>query len=119
MNELSLNRSELITHLQGQPRAKVVETCMNLHSRATAQNLSTFKVTKSCARGMVALATPKVQRKLKKQSPDLFDRKPNNIEIQQGRTALMEQYRGIDIRVAGGVQLRQSLRRDYPGLFNQ
>jgi hypothetical protein len=119
MNALNLSRSELIAHLQGQPRAKVVETCLTLHSRATAQDLGTFKVTRECARGMVSLANRKAKKKLREQSPDLFDREPTPLEIEQGRAALMAQYRAINISVRGGADLRKSLRRDYPGLFQQ
>ena len=119
MNALNLSRSELITRLQGQPRAKVVETCLDLHSRATAQDLGTLRVTKGTARGMVALACSNTQRKLRKQSPDLFDREPTALELEQGRAALMGQYKAIDLTVRGGAEMRRNFRRDYPGLFNQ
>tara|TARA_R110002020_G_C16121479_1_gene760374 strand:+ start:385 stop:678 length:294 start_codon:yes stop_codon:yes gene_type:complete len=97
----------------------VVETCLDLHSKATAQDLGTFRVTKGCARGMVALANPRVKKKLREQSPDLFDREPNAIELEQGRAALMSQYRAIDITVRGGAEIRANFRKDYPGLFQQ
>ena len=119
MTALNLSRSELIKSLQGQPRAKVVETCLALHSKATAQDIGTFRVTKGCARGMVHLANPRVQKNLKEQSPDLFDREPNALELEQGRAALMSQYRCIDITVRGGAEMRRNFRKDYPGLFQQ
>ena len=119
MNALNLSRAELVKSLQGKSRAQVLETCLSLHSKATAHDLGTFKVTKSCARGMVSLAAPQVQKKLKERSPDLFDRPPNALEIDQGRAALMAQYKAIDISVRGGADLRKNLRRDYPGLFSQ
>ena len=119
MNALNLSRAELIKSLQGKSRAQVLEACLSLHSKATAHDLGTFKVTKSCARGMVSLAAPKVQKKLKEKSPDLFDREPNKIEIEQGRAALMQQYKAINVSAPGGVDLRRNLRRDYPRLFSQ
>ena len=66
---------------------------------------------------MVSLAAPKVQKKLKEKSPDLFDREPNKIEIEQGRAALMQQYKAINVSAPGGVDLRRNLRRGYPGLL--
>ena len=41
------------------------------------------------------------------------------LEGDQGRSDLMAQDRAIGVSAPGGADLRNNLRRDYPGLFSQ
>ncbi len=117
MNPKNLSRSELISHLQGKPRNVVLETCLALHASQNNKQVGAIEVPKGTAIGMANLASAPERMKIRKDSPDLFDRKPFDHEITAGRATLMEVYRDIDISERGGAEKRRDFRNRYPKAF--
>ncbi len=117
MNLQNLSRPELITHLQGRPRNEVLEAALQLHAAKDTTTVATARVPKGTAVGMASLASAPERMKLRKSSPDLFDRKPQHHEIMAGKALIRDLYGRIDISERGGVEKRRRFRSQYPDAF--
>ena len=118
-NISNLSRKEFINQLRGQSRSQLVETCLGLHSRLYNKAYGTLNVPIGTAIGMAALANPTERRKLKKGSPDLFERKATPKEIDAGKAAVMSLYRQIDMSEPGAAERRIAFRAKFPHVFKR
>ena len=116
-NISNLNRKEFINRLRGQSRSQLVETCLGLHSRLHSKSYGSVKLPIGTAIGLAALASSTERRKLKKGSPDLFERKATASEIDAGKAAVMSLYRQIDMSEPGAAERRIAFRAKFPRVF--
>ncbi len=117
-NIKNLSRADLIQHLQGRPRAEVLEAALQLHANQDNRNMGDVKVPLRTAVAMAALASPSEQRRLRKESPDLFECKPTALDLEAGKRAVWAVYKSIDISARGGAAKRKSLRDRYNQAFS-
>ncbi len=111
------SRKEFINQLRGQSRSQLVETCLELHSRIYHKEYGAVKVPIATAIGMAALASPVERRKLKKGSPDLFEREATPRDIDAGQAAVLSMYRQIDMSEPGAAERRIEFRKKFPNVF--
>jgi len=118
MNNISnLSRKEFVNRLRGQSRSQLVETCLELHSQLNSKTFGTLRIPVGTAIGMASLASPAERRKLKKGSPDLFERKASAKEVDAGKAAVISLYRQIDMTEPGAPQRRIAFRSKFPDVF--
>ncbi len=113
----NLSRSELIKHMQGKPRSQVVETALALHASADTRSAGDIKVPLTTAIAMAELASPNERRRLRKESPDLFERTPSSLDLEAGRRAIWAIYQSINLAERGGAEKRKDLRNRYLKAF--
>ena len=117
MTDTRPSRAAFIAQLRGQSRSQLVETCLALHSRIYNQSYGTLKVPVATAIGMAALASDSERRKLKRGSPDLFEREATPVDLEAGRAAVISMYRQIDMSKPGAAERRIAFRAKFPQVF--
>ena len=111
------SRTEFIAQLRGQSRAQLVETALALHSQIYSQTIGSLKVPIQTAVGMGALASPVERRKLKKASPDLFEREATPSDLAAGKAAVLCLYMLFDMSERGAAERRIAFRAKFPQVF--
>ena len=122
-----LSRKDLVAYLRRKSRKQLTEELLNLHAQLTTRRtpapegsgVTTFEVPLGTARAMAHLADANTRRRLKKQDPSLFTRKPTPVELAAGKAAVWDQYNRIKIEDQGGVERRRSFRKTFASIFNQ
>ena len=111
------SRKEFISELRGKSRSQLLETCLELHSRIYHKEYAALKVPIATAIGMAALASPVERRKLKRGSPDLYEREATPGDIEAGKAAVISLYRQIDMSKPGAAERRIEFRKKFPQVF--